>query len=860
MSPTPDETRRPTLPSNRADDSGPSPDLATNPASNFPDTPFAADESGDFALPGYHIRAELARGGMGVVYAADDAAFGRAVAVKVLLPGWQWSRPAVARFGTEARITGRLQHPGIPPAHAHGTLADGRPYLVMKLIHGRTLSTLLDDRPAPDAGLQRFVQVFEQICQAVGYAHGSGVIHRDLKPHNVMVGAFGEVQVMDWGLAKDLRAADAGGRTEAGSDAGPAPSSDAAPLSHRHEETESGSVLGTLPYMPPEQARGDVGRIDARSDVFSLGGILCTILTGQPPYTGTRVEVMAAAAGADLRDAFTRLTGCGADPELVAIARRCLTADPADRPTNGGVVADLVAAYRAAVEDRLRAAERDRAAAEARAAGLRTTRRWQAVAAGVVGVVTIGAGATAWALDRQATGRADAAFRRQVEDERRDAAERERVTRNGQGIEGLLAQADAALATDNAATATGAIAQARGRLADGGGDHLRPRLARAAADLEALRELDRIDTLRWTTRRNKYQTAEAIAQVPAAVGKLGIDLDATPPAEAAARLADSAVRDRLVAAIDLWFVRGRSPTGRAILRAADPDPYRNRVRDAVGAEDLPALDALAEQPDALAQPPWFASVLGQIEAIPTDRRRDILRAANRSRPADVTVLMTLGSLYPIDRKDVASERAGWYRAAVAARPASPTAWNNLGIALREAGSTAEAIDAFRQARRADATYPTAVANLGITLGESGDGEGAVAAFREAVQLAPELAENWFNLGIGLADRKDFAGAATAFTTAARLDPHDARIRFNLGVARARAGDSTGAIAAYREAVRLDREYARAHAALGEVLQAVGDGAGARAAFREAARLDPTRFGERLPLEVAPPPRLVGPGR
>lgn len=854
MSPSPDETPRPAVPSNRVDDSEPSPDLATNPASNFQDTPFAspspADGSDDFALPGYHVRAELARGGMGVVYSADDAAFGRAVAIKVLLPGWQWSRPAVARFGTEARITGRLQHPGIPPAHAHGILDDGRPYLVMKLIHGQTLTTLLDDRPDPTAGLPRFVQVFEQICQAVGYAHGSGVIHRDLKPHNVMVGAFGEVQVMDWGLAKDLRAADAE----------PGPSSDAAPLSHKHAETESGSVLGTLPYMPPEQARGDVGRIDARSDVFSLGGILCTILTGQPPYTGTRVEVMAAAAGATLSDALARLDGCGADPELVAVARRCLTADPADRPANGGAVADLVAAYRAAVEDRLRTAERDWAAAEARAAGLRATRRWQAVAAGIVGVVTIGVGATAWALDRQATNRAEAAYRRQVEDEKRDAAERERATRNGLGIEGLLAQADAALAADDAAAATGALAQARVRLADGGGDHLRPRLARAEADLEALRELTRIDTLRWTTRGGKYQTADALAQVPAAAGKLGIDLDATPPAEAAARLADSAVRDRLVAAVDLWFVRGRSATGRAILRAADPDDYRNRVRDAVAAEDLSALDALADQADALAQPPWFASVLGQIEAIPTDRRRAILRAANRSRPADVTVLMTLGGLDPIGQKDGAAERAGWYRAAVAARPASPTAWNSLGIALRDAGATAEAIEAFRQARRADPTYPRAAANLGIALGESGDTEGAVAAFREAVQIAPDRAENWFNLGVGLGDRKDFAGAATAFTTAARHDPHDARIRFNLGLALARAGDPKGAIAAYREAVRLDRDYARAHAVLGEALQAVGDAAGARAAFREAARLDPTRFGSLLPLEVAPPPRPVVPGR
>ena len=188
--------------------SHPASDLQTNPRHNLQDTPFAsfplADMGDVVAPPGYEIQKELARGGMGVVYAAADAAFGRAVAVKVLLPGWQASSAAVSRFRTEARITGRLQHPGIPPVHAHGTLPDGRPYLVMKLIEGRTLAALLDQRPEPTHQQPRFLQVFEQVCQAVGYAHGQGVIHRDLKPANVMVGAFGEVQVMDWGLGKEM--------------------------------------------------------------------------------------------------------------------------------------------------------------------------------------------------------------------------------------------------------------------------------------------------------------------------------------------------------------------------------------------------------------------------------------------------------------------------------------------------------------------------------------------------------------------------------------------------------------------------------------------------------------------------------
>jgi serine/threonine protein kinase len=152
----------------------------------------------------YALGDEIAHGGMGVVYRATDTVFGREVAVKVLQERFATDPGAVRRFLDEAGITARLQHPSVPPAHDVGTLADGRPFLALKLIAGDTLDRLLKDRPDPAADRGRFVAVFEQVCQAVAYAHARGVIHRDLKPANVMVGAFGEVQVMDWGLAKEL--------------------------------------------------------------------------------------------------------------------------------------------------------------------------------------------------------------------------------------------------------------------------------------------------------------------------------------------------------------------------------------------------------------------------------------------------------------------------------------------------------------------------------------------------------------------------------------------------------------------------------------------------------------------------------
>ncbi len=152
----------------------------------------------------YAFLDELARGGMGVVYRATDTVLGREVAVKLLSERFGPDSAAARRFVDEARIAGQLQHPGIPAVHDLGTLADGRPFLAMKLVKGSTLEALLKSRVASAAERGRFVAVFEQICQAVGYAHAHQVIHRDLKPSNVMVGSFGEVQVMDWGLAKVL--------------------------------------------------------------------------------------------------------------------------------------------------------------------------------------------------------------------------------------------------------------------------------------------------------------------------------------------------------------------------------------------------------------------------------------------------------------------------------------------------------------------------------------------------------------------------------------------------------------------------------------------------------------------------------
>ncbi len=191
----------------------------------------------------------------------------------------------------------------------------------------------------------------------MAYAHVRGVIHRDLKPSNIMVGSFGEVQVMDWGLAKVLPQGGVADDAEAGR--------------IRHETviqtgrtgtdadlSQAGSVMGTPAYMPPEQASGDIDRLDERADVFAMGSILCEILTGQPAFTGRTVgEIHRKAARGDLTDAFGRLDACGADAELAGLARECLACEPEDRPRNAGAVTERLTAYLAGVQERLRTAE-----------------------------------------------------------------------------------------------------------------------------------------------------------------------------------------------------------------------------------------------------------------------------------------------------------------------------------------------------------------------------------------------------------------------------------------------------------------------------------------------------------------------
>jgi serine/threonine protein kinase len=253
-----------------------------------------AAERPDFDGTRYEIVGRIGSGGMGTVYRARDRELDRDVALKVL----RFADPeSTARMIQEARVIARLEHRGIVPIHDAGRLADGRVFYAMKLVAGERLDQIV----ARGEHLPGRLRAFERVCEAVAFAHAHAVIHRDLKPENVMVGHFGEVLVMDWGLAKrgsaPDRIADARRVTDGVS-------------------TDHGAVLGTPGYMSPEQARGAAAGVDTRCDIYGLGALLHFLLVGAPPPAPPLP--------------FARL-GNDVPSALEAVCRKALAVDPAGR-------------------------------------------------------------------------------------------------------------------------------------------------------------------------------------------------------------------------------------------------------------------------------------------------------------------------------------------------------------------------------------------------------------------------------------------------------------------------------------------------------------------------------------------------
>jgi serine/threonine-protein kinase len=266
--------------------------------------------------PRYVDIGEINRGGMGSVRLVRDTTLLREVAMKLLTPELAAQEPFVEQFIEEAQITAQMDHPNIVPVHDLGVDANGTAYFTMKAVRGHSLYYWLAEGRRPPGSSERLsegLEIFLKACDAVSFAHSRGVVHRDLKTDNVMVGEFGAVYVVDWGLALLVRR---GVET----------------ITRRRRTSEGSAPLGTVAYMSPEAARGEASSCDERTDVFGLGAILYEIVTGVPPYRGgTTGELVERAKIGAYTPLNVALDGVGVSKKLLRIVRKAMAGSPDDR-------------------------------------------------------------------------------------------------------------------------------------------------------------------------------------------------------------------------------------------------------------------------------------------------------------------------------------------------------------------------------------------------------------------------------------------------------------------------------------------------------------------------------------------------
>jgi tetratricopeptide (TPR) repeat protein len=748
----------------------------------------------------YELGEEIARGGMGAVHRARDRNLNRELALKVLLERFVCHAPVIARFVEEALIGGQLQHPGLVPVHELGTLPDGRPFIALKLIKGRTLSAILAERRSPAEDLPLRLDEFKQVCRAVGYAHEHRVIHRDLKPSNVMVGKHGEVQVMDWGVAKMLTAS----APEPEPVYEPASATSISPpRSGENSNTQAGDVLGTPSYMAPEQARGQVADVTERSDVFGLGAILCELLTGQPPYPGkTRDACRVLSLVADLGPVEDRLDACGADPTLVDLAKRCLALDPADRPADAGAVADEIEAHLAGVQERLEEAEVARAAAQVRAREERKRRRVQlALLAAVFGIAAACGGGFALVreqraaraaqnaqLANEATVRMESLLMQAVAAPIDDPAQRERAAalwRDALGAADQAEQFAAGLAPEPRGRLSAQIADARARAADA--DKHREMLAAIEDARDGKAEIDDNDWNRMLARTQPrapfFFSANGLPRYARAFSDYGIEIETLSVEAAAGRIEASPIASRLVAALDDWYMvqpDGKRTTKLLLIASrADPDPVRKRIRDAILRDDRRALEGIAEAFPDLAPQTALLLAFGLEEFKDLTPSAAVLERTVRKYPEDFWLQNAFGLYCGNTRPPRYPDSARAALAALAIRP-------NSHVAL---------------------------VNVGDTLANNGRYDEAIEYTRRAIELRPDLAYIHAKLIHHCGSANRVRDAVRAAETARQRFPNSFTVQLMLGNVYAAAQRWTDAEAAYRRGLQINWDHAALHLAL-----------------------------------------------
>jgi pentatricopeptide repeat protein len=783
------------------------------------------------SLGDYRIVRELGRGGMGIVYQAVQISLGREVALKVLPFAAALDLRQLQRFKNEAQAAAHLHHTNIVPVYGVGC-ERGVHYYAMQYIEGQTMAAVIaelrrlagldpEDRdepvgaaaeltrelasgrwaPAgrhagaggmaamaagPESGsppgpggpsvvtAQRSATLLPtdhstrkppyfrtiahlgiQAARALEHAHSMGVIHRDIKPANLIVDSRGNLWITDFGLAR---------------------------LQGGIELTVTGDLVGTLRYMSPEQALGHRVIADHRTDVYSLGMTLYELVTLEPAFGGRdRSELLRQIAFAEPRR--PRLLNEAVPSDLETIILKAIEKGPAERYATAEDLANDLQRF---LDDRPIRARRPTITDRVR----KLARRHRSVvitgALGVLAVALIAAGGIGWIMsDRAARW---AITEREVNRALGEAADLQEQSKWPEALE--------------------AIKRAEGLLAGDVDEALHRRVLGRRKDLEMVLRLEEI----WLPRplhgrEGSYDYEWADASYAEAFREYGIDVEALEPTEAAARIRARTIRLVLATALDVWAdrrTRSRQANDEswkrllAVARAADPDAWRNRMRDAMQHRDRRALKELAASALVAELPVQTLSLLVQL-ADETEQSRSLLRQAQREHPHNFHLTFQLAWGAPLE------EAIRFYTAALSIRPRNaPTAFF-LGNALRARGRLDEAIALYRKATLLDPGFARAYCALINTLLRQGKPDEANAVFRKALESRPhDPAEvnglAWF---LAIHPHPEFRAPGRAVELgelAVGMAPHNGDYWNTLGVARYRAGDCRGAIEALEKSV------------------------------------------------------------
>jgi serine/threonine protein kinase/Tfp pilus assembly protein PilF len=767
----------------------------------------------------YSLLEQIGEGGMGLVFVAEQQQpVRRKVALKVIKPGMD-TRQVIARFEAERQALALMDHPHIARVLDGGETASGRPYFVMELVKGVPITDCCD---LHRMAIRQRLELFVQVCQAVQHAHQKGIIHRDLKPSNVLVvsnDGAPTVKVIDFGVAKAI----------------------GQQLTDKTVYTHLTQLIGTPLYMSPEQAGESGLDIDTRSDIYALGVLLYELLTGTTPFDKERLQEAS-------YDEIRRII-CEEEPPR-----------PSKRISTVGQLATAISTGRQSDPTRLsqlfrseldwivmKALEKDRnrryETASAFAADVQRylqdepvqacppsawyrfrkfTRRHRgalAVAGLLLIFLVLLGGAGLWWVQQRAGAAGEA--------------------------RAALAEAIGLLEEERWPEALSAARRAEAVLAGIGAD---PDLRRQAH--EQIRDLDMAERLQEarlqrTAVKDGYFDSEACdAEYAAAFAEYGLDVDRLDVQAAAEQIHSRPIHQQLVGALDDWADVQKAlkrPGWRqrlAVARAADPDAWRNHLRDALEQEDRKALEKAATANAADDWPIATIHLLGELAMRTSSGERvsAVLVRAQQRHPGDFWLNETLGLLLMHARPPRLDEAICYYTAAVALRPQSPGAHLNLGSALTDKGWNDRAIAEYQKAIGLKKDYAEAHNNLGNVLYAKGLRDEGIAEYREAIRIKKDFADAHHNLGSALRDKGLLDESIAEYQEGIRIKKDNAYAHYGLGRVLDDKGLLDEGIAEYREAIRIKKDYVAAHCNLGTALHAKGLLDEGIAEYREAIRI------------------------